>query len=102
MILITIVKVISVFCVAKLIDDFVLQPYIYGKRTHTHPLEIFIVIMMAGYLGGVFAMIFAVPAYTLLRIVINEFFGAYFANPEESEDTASPLPPEQNTTSKKK
>lgn len=102
MILITIIKVVSVFCVAKLIDDFVLQPYIYGKQTHTHPLEIFIVIMMAGYVGGVFAMIFAVPAYTLLRIVINEFFGAYFANTEESEDTGTPLPPEPSTISEKK
>lgn len=100
--MITIVKVVSVFCVAKLIDDFVLQPYIYGKRTHTHPLEIFVVIMMAGYLGGVFAMIFAVPAYTLLRIVINEFFGTYFANPDEGEDKAKPLPPEASTISKEK
>ena len=40
---------------------------------------------MAGYLGGVFAMIFAVPAYTLLRIVVNEFFGSQFASETERE-----------------
>ncbi len=74
----TLIKVVCIFIATKMIDDFVLQPTIYGKRTQTHPLEIFIVILMAGYIGGVFAMIFAVPAYTIIRIVVKEFFGAYF------------------------
>lgn len=90
----TALKVVIAFVVAKLVDDFVLQPYIYGKRTHTHPLEIFIVILMAGYLGGVFAMVFAVPAYTLLRIVVKEFFGAYYQeNVDEPTDTDDTTPP---------
>lgn len=76
----TLIKVIIAFCATKAIDDFILQPTIYGKRTQTHPLEIFIVILMAGSIGGVFAMIFAVPAYTLLRIVVKEFFGVYFTS----------------------
>jgi predicted PurR-regulated permease PerM len=80
-----VIKIAAAFGVAKLVDDFVLQPYIYGRQTHSHPLEIFIVILMAGYLGGVFAMIFAVPAYTLLRIIINEFFGNQFVNEDERE-----------------
>ncbi|MCQ2283612.1 MAG: AI-2E family transporter [Bacteroidales bacterium] len=79
----TMIKVIAIFCVTKMVDDFVLQPTIYGKRTHTHPLEIFIVILMAGHIGGVLAMIFAVPAYTLIRTVVKEFFGAYFSNDEQ-------------------
>ncbi len=79
----TAAKIAMAFLIAKSIDDFILQPYIYGKQTHSHPLEIFIVILMAGYLGGVFAMIFAVPAYTLLRIVVNEFFGTQFASQDE-------------------
>lgn len=82
----TLIKVICIFAATKMIDDFVLQPVIYGNRTHTHPLEIFIVIMMAGYVGGVFAMIFAVPAYTLLRIIVKEFFGAYFTNEDERKE----------------
>lgn len=81
----TLIKVVTIFCATKLIDDFILQPNIYGKRTQTHPLEIFIVILMAGQIGGVFAMIFAVPAYTLLRIVVKEFFGAYFFKTEGDE-----------------
>lgn len=86
MLLNTLLKVILIFIATKMIDDFVLQPTIYGKRTQTHPLEIFIVILMAGYVGGVFAMIFAVPAYTLIRTVVKEFFGVYFFSDEESTE----------------
>lgn len=75
----TMIKVIAIFCATKLLDDFVFQPIIYGRRTQTHPLEIFIIILMAGSIGGVLAMIFAVPAYTVLRIVVKEFFGVYFS-----------------------
>ena len=82
----TIIKVITIVIVSKGLDDFIFQPQIYGKRTHTHPLEIFIVILMAGYIGGVLAIFFAVPAYTLLRIVVKEFFGAYFSEEDDLTD----------------
>lgn len=82
----TIIKVITIVIVSKGLDDFIFQPQICGKRTHTHPLEIFIVILMAGYIGGVLAIFFAVPAYTLLRIVVKEFFGAYFSEEDDLTD----------------
>ena len=84
-----VIKIAAAFGVAKLVDDFILQPYIYWRQTHSHPLEIFIVILAAGYLGGVIAMIFAVPAYTLLRIIINEFFGNQFVTEAEREKMLS-------------
>lgn len=95
----TTIKVIGIFCFTKLIDDFILQPNIYGKRTQTHPLEIFIVILMAGSIGGVLAMIFAVPAYTIIRIVVKEFFGAYFS-PEESIENKTEIESTVETTAK--
>lgn len=73
------IKVISAFAITKLLDDFVLQPIIYGKSVHAHPLEIFIVILVAGHVGGVLGMIFAVPAYSLLRIILKEFFSQYYS-----------------------
>ncbi len=92
----TIIKVIAAFVTANLVENFILQPTIYSKRTKTHPLEIFVVILMAGYLGGIFAMIFAVPAYTTLRIVVKEFFGNYFFSDEDEEPTDEvPLIPEE-------
>lgn len=96
LITVTIIKVVAAFGITKLLDDIIVQPYVYGKSTQTHPLEIFIIILMAGYVGGVIAMFFAVPAYTFIRIVIKEFFGAYYfgkseIDPEEDGRTSSSI-----------
>ncbi len=87
-VLYNIIKVVAIFGSAQLIDNFVLQPVIYGKSVKAHPIEIFIVIMAASQIGGVLGMIFAVPVYTLLRIVFKEFFGQYFIeNAGQHEET---------------
>lgn len=59
---------------AQMIDNYLLQPLLYSNSVHAHPLEIFIVILMAGHLGGVVGMLFAIPAYTVLRVIAKEFF----------------------------
>lgn len=74
----SVLKVLLAFGIANLIDNFILQPIIYGKSVKAHPVEIFVVILIAGHIGGVLGMIFAVPAYTLLRIIVKEFFGHYY------------------------
>ncbi len=84
-VLYNIIKVVSIFFSAQLIDNFVLQPVIYGKSVKAHPIEIFIVIMAASQIGGVLGMIFAVPVYTLLRIVFKELFGQYFIDGDEQQ-----------------
>jgi predicted PurR-regulated permease PerM len=68
-------KMTIIFAVLKAIDTFVLTPIIFGKSMQVHPVEIFIVILLAGYVGGIMGMIFAVPAYSMIRIVVKEFFG---------------------------
>ncbi len=87
-VLYNIIKVVAIFLSAQLIDNFVLQPVIYGKSVKAHPIEIFIVIMAASQIGGVLGMIFAVPVYTLLRIVFKEFFGQYFLDDKEKTETS--------------
>lgn len=69
-----ILKMLGVFIVANLIDNFVLQPLIYSKSVKAHPLEIFLVVIMAGMIAGIPGMILAIPAYTLIRIIAMEFF----------------------------
>ncbi|HEX2975359.1 MAG TPA: hypothetical protein VHO68_05440, partial [Bacteroidales bacterium] len=49
------------------------------KRYHdpaslAHPLEIFIVVLAAGYAAGVPGMILGIPAYTVMRVFAREFF----------------------------
>ena len=59
---------------AQLIDNFILQPLLYSNSVNAHPLEIFIVILMAGQFAGVVGMLLAIPTYTVLRVIGKEFF----------------------------
>lgn len=69
-------QIVVVACV-QLIDNFILQPRIYSKSVGAHPLEIFIIILIGGTLGGIIGMIIAVPTYTFIRIVAYYFFEDY-------------------------
>lgn len=70
-------EIIGVFIAANAVDNFVLQPTIYSKSVFAHPIEIFLVILMAGNMGGVVGMIVAIPSYTLIRIVAKQFLGEF-------------------------
>jgi predicted PurR-regulated permease PerM len=66
-----------VYGIAQLVDNLFTQPFIFSNRVMAHPLEIFIVISMAGLLAGVSGMVLAIPGYTLLRIVAREFLSGF-------------------------
>ncbi len=69
-----ILQMLIVFVTTNLIDEFVLQPTIFSRSVKAHPIEIFIIILMAGTLFGPIGMVLAIPTYTLLRIIAIEFF----------------------------
>jgi predicted PurR-regulated permease PerM len=68
-------KILGVFVSMQFLDNNFLTPYIFSKSTNAHPLEIFIVILLAASLVGIAGMIVAVPVYTIIRIIVFEFFG---------------------------
>lgn len=65
---------VLVFVSVQLIDNILFQPVIYSSSVHAHPLEIFLVIMIAGSLAGITGMVLAIPSYTILRVFAKEFF----------------------------
>lgn len=66
--------VLAIMLGVQLIDNFVLQPLIYSTSIQASPLEIFIVMLMAGHVGGIVGMLAAIPAYTIIRVVAGRFF----------------------------
>ncbi|MCH1538863.1 MAG: AI-2E family transporter [Flavobacteriaceae bacterium] len=65
------------FVIGQLIDNFISQPIIFSKSVKSHPLEIFIVILIAGILFGTTGLIFAIPIYTAIKVIFKEFFAQY-------------------------
>lgn len=74
---IMVVTLASIFIVTHLIDVFIFQPYIYSNSVKAHPLEIFLVILVAGNVGGIIGMLIAIPAYTVIRVFAREFFSQF-------------------------
>ncbi len=66
---------IAIFCVAQLFDNFLYQPVIYSTSIKAKPLEIFIVLLIVGHIGGPLGMIIAIPCYTVVRVIAFRFFG---------------------------
>ena len=70
----TTIYVLVGFWIVQIIDNNVSQPIIFSKSVSSHPLEIFLVILIAGFIFGILGMIVAVPLYTIFKVIGKEFF----------------------------
>jgi len=66
-------KVLTVITIGQLIDNFISQPVIFSKSVKSHPLEIFLIIIIGGILFGIVGMVIAVPTYTAIKVILKEF-----------------------------
>lgn len=62
------------FWIVQLIDNNVTSPIIFSKSVSSHPLEIFLIVLIVGYLFGIIGMIIAIPFYTILKVFGKEFY----------------------------
>jgi len=61
------------YVIAQLIDNFASQPIIFSKSVKSHPLEIFLIIIISGLLFGITGMVVAIPMYTAIKVILKEF-----------------------------
>jgi predicted PurR-regulated permease PerM len=87
---------VIVEAITHLIDNIVFQPVIFSNSVRAHPLEVFIVVLAAGYAAGIPGMILGIPTYTVIRVFAREFFSNFKA----VQKITSSLSPE-NMQSKK-
>jgi predicted PurR-regulated permease PerM len=72
-----IIKMMAVFSITQLLDNLLFQPIIFSNSVKAHPLELFIVLLIAGNVGGMAGMIMAIPGYTFIRIILKQFFSNF-------------------------
>ena len=66
--------VLGIMLTTQLVDNFIYQPLIYSTSIKASPLEIFVVLLIAGHIGGVVGMLIAIPSYTVVRVIASRFF----------------------------
>jgi predicted PurR-regulated permease PerM len=50
---------------------------IFGASVKSHPLEIFLIILISGLIFGVMGMVVAVPFYTAIKVIAKESLSEY-------------------------
>lgn len=70
----TTLYVVIGYSVAQFVDNNISSPLIFSNSVNSHPLEIFIVILISGFVFGVLGMIVAIPLYTAIKVAAKEFF----------------------------
>lgn len=66
--------VLAIMLATQLIDNFIYQPIIYSTSIKSTPLEIFIILLIAGRIGGTVGLLVGIPAYTVIRVIAARFF----------------------------
>jgi len=87
---------IIVEAITHAVDNVVFQPIIFSSSVKAHPLEIFIVVLAAGFAAGVPGMLLGIPTYTVFRVFAREFFNNFKA----VQRITSSLGPEEYKTEK--
>lgn len=70
-------KVALVFAIMQMVDNFILQPFIFSNRVYAHPLEIFIIVLVGAQVAGILGMVIAIPSYTVIRIIAKNFLSEF-------------------------
>lgn len=71
------VAIAGTILVAQAVDNYFVSPRVFSHQMNAHPLEIFLVTLVAGSCMGIFGMLVAIPAYTALRVLAKEFLYNY-------------------------
>ncbi|MCM3631816.1 AI-2E family transporter [Paenibacillus camelliae] len=67
-----------IILLAQQIQDNLIAPYIFGKQLNIHPLTTIILVLGAGKMGGIIAMIIVIPAYLILKVIAIKVYTLFF------------------------
>lgn len=64
------VKLAVVWIIVQSIEGKFISPQVMGKNLSVHPITIIFVILIGGNLFGILGIIFAVPGYAVLKVIV--------------------------------
>lgn len=70
-------NILLLFIVVYTLDNGFIQPNIFSKNTDLHPLVIILLILIGSKALGIFGMLLAVPAATVIKTAAREIYFGY-------------------------
>jgi predicted PurR-regulated permease PerM len=77
----SIVLVPMIFVVGQVVADYVLSPYLVGRRVNLHPVWMIFALFAFGYLFGIVGLLLAVPLAAASRVLLRFALEQYYASP---------------------
>ncbi|MFE8702725.1 AI-2E family transporter [Cytobacillus sp. FJAT-54145] len=79
---IMVLYVAIIMVIAQQIEGNVISPQVMGKTLNIHPLTIIVLILTAGNLVGLLGVIFVIPVYSIVKVLITRIIKIYKINQE--------------------
>jgi predicted PurR-regulated permease PerM len=70
-----------IFLVGQSVSDYVLSPYLVGRRVHLNPVWVMFALFAFGYLFGFVGLLIAVPVAAALGVLMRFALKKYYASP---------------------
>lgn len=68
------IEVIIIMFIANQLESHIVAPLIIGKKLSIHPVTIIVVLLTAGSIGGIMAVILGVPAYAIMKVIATHSY----------------------------
>jgi predicted PurR-regulated permease PerM len=69
-----IVYVTIVFMIEQTLEGRLITPKLLGDSLKIHPVTVLVVLLSAGNIFGVLGVVFGIPGYAILKVLISRFF----------------------------
>ncbi|PSL41865.1 putative PurR-regulated permease PerM [Planomicrobium soli] len=68
------IKVGIVWTIVQILESNIISPQVMGKTMFIHPITIIFVLLTAGSLFGIVGVIFGIPAYALVKVLVAHLY----------------------------
>lgn len=65
----TLVGIFLLFALIRLLDDFVLTPFLVGGSVRLHPVAVLFAVLAGFHVGGFLGLVFAVPMAAIVKVI---------------------------------
>lgn len=70
---------VGVWLLIQFIEGNLIEPNVMGKQLHVHPVTIIVTLLVMGDLFGLFGLVFGIPMYAILKVIVSYFFRLFKA-----------------------
>lgn len=71
------IKMLIVFAIEQLLEGRVISPMVMGSKLEMHPITTILVLIGAGAVWGLWGVIFGIPIYAVLKIIVSRVYNYY-------------------------